>query len=221
MHCQPEKGQRVTKFLRRYTNIPALIYLLRERKITLLDPRTWDDKNDSYFLSLYREKKSCKSVLALCFTPTDETYHHWRVFADGSSGACIRFNKPKLMTAIKKQPGTRAKIVEYLTLSDIRNRNLKVQDLPFLKRSPYGDEREFRVIYESPTTKVNSLDIEIPLSCIDRITLSPWIPFALTAHLKQTIKEFEGCKSLRILRSTLISNEKWKTLGEGAILTST
>jgi hypothetical protein len=121
------------------------------------------------------------------------------------------------MTAIKKEPGIRAKTVEYLTLSDIRNRDLKVQELPFLKRSPYGDEREFRVIYESSTTKANSLDIEIPLSCIDRITLSPWIPFALSSHLKKTLKEFEGCKSLQVFRSTLISNEKWKNLGEGAI----
>ena len=63
-------------FLRCYTNLPALLYLLRERKITLLDPETWDDKNDSHFLSVYREKKSFKCVLALCFTQVSETYHH-------------------------------------------------------------------------------------------------------------------------------------------------
>jgi len=40
----------VKQYLRRYTNIPALLYLLRERKITLLDPASWDDKNDFYFL---------------------------------------------------------------------------------------------------------------------------------------------------------------------------
>ena len=63
----------MAKFLRRYTNLPALLYLLRERKITLLDPASWDDKNDSYFLSLYHQKKQLKSVLALCFTPAFET----------------------------------------------------------------------------------------------------------------------------------------------------
>jgi Family of unknown function (DUF6152) len=40
-------------YLRRYTDIPALISLLSERKITLLDPASWDDKNDSRFLALY------------------------------------------------------------------------------------------------------------------------------------------------------------------------
>jgi hypothetical protein len=41
-------------YLRRYTDIPALVSLLTERKITLLDPASWDDKNDSRFLDLYQ-----------------------------------------------------------------------------------------------------------------------------------------------------------------------
>jgi hypothetical protein len=202
--------------LRRYTNIPALIYLLRERKITLLDPASWDDKNDSYFLSLYRQKKDLKSVLALCFTPAFETYHHWRVFADGSSGACISFDQAKLLKAVKKQLGVTARSVRYLTLPDIRGTKVKTRELPFLKRSAYEDEREFRIIYESSTEKANSLDVAIPLACIERITLSPWIPAALSDHLKSTIKEIEGCGSMKVYRSTLISNENWKSLGEGA-----
>jgi hypothetical protein len=202
--------------LRRYTNIPALIYLLRERKITLLDPASWDDKNDSYFLSLYREKRNLASVLALCFTPAYETYHHWRVFAGGSSGACISFNQAKLLKAVRKQVGVTAKAVQYLTLADIRGMKVKTSALPFLKRSAYGDEREFRIIYESSTKKHSSLDVAIPLTCIERITLSPWIPAALSDHLKSTIKEIDGCTAMKVYRSTLISNENWKTLGESA-----
>ena len=202
--------------LRRYTNIPALIYLLRERKITLLDPASWDDKNDSYFLSLYREKRDLTSVLALCFTPANETYHHWRVFADGSSGACISFDQAKLLKAVKKQVGVTAKAVQYLTLADIRDMKVKTRALPFLKRSAYGDEREFRIIYQSSTRKDGSLDVAIPLACIERITLSPWIPAALSDHLKSTIKEIDGCSAMKVYRSTLISNENWKTLGESA-----
>jgi hypothetical protein len=202
--------------LRRYTNIPALIYLLRERKITLLDPASWDDKNDSYFLSLYRQKKDLKSVLALCFTPAFETYHHWRVFAGGSSGACISFDQAKLLKAVKKQVGVTAKAVRYLTLANIRDMKVKTAALPFLKRSAYEDEREFRIIHESSTNQYNSLDVTIPLACIERITLSPWIPAALSDHVKSTIKEIDGCGSMKVYRSTLISNENWKALGESA-----
>ena len=46
----------MTKFLRRYTNIPALIYLLREAKITLLNSDNWDDKNDLHYMTLYLRK---------------------------------------------------------------------------------------------------------------------------------------------------------------------
>jgi hypothetical protein len=206
----------MTKLLRRYTNLPALIYLLNERKITLLDPESWDDQNDSYFLTLYREKQSLKSVLALCFTETSETYHHWRVFADGGSGICIRFRRDQLLTAVRKQAGIRTGRVRYLTLGEIRKKKLKNDELPFLKRYPYEDEREFRVIYESKASKVPLLDIPIPLSCIDRVTLSPWMPSVMTRHLRNTIHAIDGCKNLKVVRSTLVSNEEWKDLGEAA-----
>jgi hypothetical protein len=206
----------MAQFLRRYTDIPALIYLLTERQITLLDPASWDDKNDSYFLSLYLKKKSLKSMLALCFTQTSETYHHWRVFASGTSGVCIQFEQAKLLNLITNQSGTTVEAVQYLTLKDIRGRKLKIGELPFLKRAAYGDEEEFRIIYESAIDDVKSLNIPIQLFCIDRITLSPWVSKNLSSHLRSTIRNIKGCKKLKIFRSTLIGNDSWKKLGEGA-----
>jgi hypothetical protein len=96
-------------YLRRYTDLTALIYLLRNSKLTLLDPNSWDDSNDSYYLTLYREKRKLKSVLALCFTETDERYHYWRVFASGASGVCIRFNRSGLAAAVQDQLGLQMK----------------------------------------------------------------------------------------------------------------
>jgi hypothetical protein len=92
-------------YLRRYTDLTALIYLLRKRKLTLLDQNSWDGSNDSYYLTVYKEKRKPKSVLALCFTETDERYHYWRVFAPGSSGVCIRFSRPGLAGAVRKHSG--------------------------------------------------------------------------------------------------------------------
>ena len=116
----------------------------------------------------------------------------------------------------EKQSGVTARDVRYLTLSDIRDIDVKTRNLPFLKRSAYGDEREFRIIYASSVDAHNTLDIGIPLGCIERITLSPWIPSMLADHVKLTIKEIKGCESLKVFRSTLISNENWKELGESA-----
>jgi len=170
--------------LRRYTNMPSLIYLLAEKKITLLDPESWDDKNDSHFLSLYREKKKLRSVLALCFSYASETYHHWRVFAHGSSGVCVSFKRTEFINEIKKQPGLRMGTVEYLRLNEIRHKQLEVDGLPFLKRYPFQGESEFRVIYESKKADIPTLDISIPLSCIYKITLSPWLPRSLSDRVK-------------------------------------
>ncbi len=201
--------------LRRYTNIPALVCLLSEQRITLLDPESWDDKNDSHFLKLYQEKNRFQSVLALCFTRTSETYHHWRVFANGSSGVCISFKRDQLLNAVGKQNGIRSGAVKYLTLAEMRRTRLAIRDLPFWKRYPFEHEREFRIIYES-REKVKTIDIPIPLSSIDRITLSPWLNQRLWKHVKRSLWSIPGCRNLEIVRSTLISNEDWKNFGESA-----
>ena len=203
-------------FLRRYTDLPAALCLLRKQKITLLDPSSWDDSNDSHYLTLYREKKGLTSVLALCFTQANETYHHWRIFANGPSGICVVFNRDQLVNIINRWPGVRSDYVHYLTLKQMRLRRLNTDDLPFLKRYAYEHEAEFRIIYQSTTEAVTSLDIRVPLSCIDHITLSPWIDRALFEHVKKTLQSVRGCRDLVIKRSTLISNQEWKNFGESA-----
>jgi hypothetical protein len=203
--------------LRRYTDLPALVYMLNERKITLLDPASWDDKNDSYYLTLYREKERLASVLVLCFTQAAETYHHWRVFASGPSGVCVSFHRSELLQAMEKQPGLRSGEVKYLKLAEIREKKLATKELPFLKRYAFEHEAEFRVIYESAVNKISTLDVPIPLSCIKRITLSPWIHTSLSPYIKRILESIKGCDHVGIIRSTLISNEEWKTAGEDAI----
>lgn len=200
-------------YLRRYTDIPALTYLLSERKITLLDPQSWDDRNDSHYLSVYKTKKNLKAILALCFTQAEETYHHWRVFAGNPSGVCIRFKRSELLEIFKQQKGIKSGAVEYLTLQNIRANKPTIDRLPFIKRSAFQDEKEFRVLYESANEKISTLDVDIPLSCIERISISPWVHKCLSVPLKGMLRSIECCSKLKFTRSTLISNEEWRTIG--------
>ena len=202
--------------LRRYTDISALTSILSARKITLLDPETWDDQNDSHYLTQYRDKKNLQSVLALCFTQTGETYHHWRVFANGPSGVCIRFDRSILLKAVMKQKDVRMDEVTYRKLRQLRREKIRISDLPFLKRYPFEDEKEFRIIHESNNEKLPNLDIPIPLSCITRITLSPWLHRALSPNLKTMLKLLPDCSHMDIARSTLISNQEWRNLSDNA-----
>jgi hypothetical protein len=199
-------------YLKRFTNLPALIYLLTNRSITLLDPKSWDDTNDSHYLSIYKDVKSLKTVLALCFTEASETYHHWRVFADSASGVCITFNRDKLLRDLRGKSGVRFGSVDYLTLTAMRKMKNIQDQLPFIKRHGFHDEREFRIIYEDKNNTMTTRDVEIPLTRIERITLSPWLPKALDASVKDTIHAIPGCEKIKIARSTLVSNTEWKKL---------
>lgn len=81
--------------LRRYTNLAATLHVLQNSCLTLLNPGTWEDRNDAFFMSEFK-RRGAQSVLALCFAEVAETYHHWRVFSHGSDGVCLEFNRPKL-----------------------------------------------------------------------------------------------------------------------------
>jgi hypothetical protein len=206
----------VPSYLRRYTDLPALLDMLSKKQITLLDPMTWDDKNDSFFMSTYKERKELKTLLALCFSQAAETYHHWRVFSNGPAGVCVVFNRTALLNSIQKVPRTRTGGIEYLTLKNGNARGLKVDDLPFVKRYGFKPEKEFRVVHESPVEDLLSLDIPIQIDCIRSISLSPWMHPSLSKSTVASVRAINGCANLKVSRSTLISNEQWKSLGKSA-----
>jgi hypothetical protein len=203
-------------YLRRYTDLPALLHLLTDRKLTLLDPKTWDDKNDAYFISLYKEKKKLRSVLGLCFSQTSETYHHWRVFSNGPAGVCIVFDRETLLAAMKKVHGLSAGSMNYMTLADAKTKAVRIPELPFLKRSAFKPEKEFRAIFESVNDDISALNVDIPLSCIRSVSLSPWMHSSLSVSTVAAIRSINGCAKLKVYRSTLISNEQWKAIGRAA-----
>jgi hypothetical protein len=202
----------VTTFSR-YTNLAATIHMLRSRKITLLNPATWDDTNDSYYMAEYKRLKRAKTVLALCFTESDEQYHHWRVFSHGRDGVRIEFNKDKLLAVFDSNEEITKRYVDYRKIDDLREGPpIQLEDLPFLKRLPYTDEREFRLVYTSTREAKEHKDYPVGLDCVRRITLSPWMPKALVNSVRTTLKALDGCGHIKMYQSTLVSNEGWKAL---------
>lgn len=200
----------------RYTDLPSLIHILKNRQLTLLDPMTWDDKNDSSFVTLYREKSELASVLALCFTRSQETYHHWRIFAPTSSGVRITFNEQLLRNSAIGVDGLQLAEVEYVKLADIRKEKLSRQRLPFIKRHPYRQESEVRLLWESKTEERLSYTLPIELQAITQVTLSPWLHPALVESVKSTLKAIDDCSKLTVQRTTLISNDEWLKHGAAA-----
>ncbi len=196
---------------RRYTNLAATIYLLQNRKITLLNPATWDDKNDAYYMAEFKRLKGAVTVLALCFAESTETYHHWRIFSHGVDGVCIEFDKDELLSAFPKSRHLKRDYVDYKLIRELGSSDtIALDKLPFLKRAPFEDEREYRIVYWDPDQAVEFKDYAIELGWIRRVTLSPWMPKRLRDSMTETLRAIKGCSKLAVSRSTLIDNETWK-----------
>jgi hypothetical protein len=182
--------------------------MLSQKCITLLEPNTWEDRNDAFYLEKYKNKKNLATLLAYCFSSKRETFHHWKVFAGGSSGVCVEFRKIKLMDSVRNVHGIRTGKVKYRLIKENSQPSYRVW--PFLKRVQFKDEGEFRIIYENTTHREKAKDIQIDLSCISKITLSPWMPRPLSKSTAGIIKKIEGCCTIDIRHSTLLDSADWQ-----------
>ncbi len=196
--------------LRRYTELAPLLYLLQKQALTLLSPRSWDDRNDAHFLESYRLWQRLECVLVLCFTEASETYHHWRVFAGGSSGVCLEFNKQLLSRSVEKVPGVRFDSVKYMTIKSLEKTSQDDLDLPFVKRYPFRDEHEFRIIFEDQTTSREAQDVPFDPSALQRVVVNPWMPKAVYDSVRTLILGIDGWRHLEVNRTTLVDNERWR-----------
>lgn len=208
--------------LRRYTELPYVLEMLRERKLTLLSPSSWDDKNDAHYLEAYRKHFNYGSVVALCLTSAVQTYHHWKVFTPGASGACVVFDKAGLLQWVDNEiKEIDARPVEYLTLSQLRKRHLMPGDLPFIKRKAYEHEQEVRLLHVSPAKGVKHKAFPLPLELINHILMNPWLPAATVASLQDLIQTIPGCETLDVFRATITHNDAWQQVATSAARRST
>ena len=183
---------------RRYTNLASAIHLLQTKTITLLNPATWDDKNDAYFMAEYKRIVRARTV-ALCFAESSETYHHWRVFSHCGDGVCIIFDKNRLLSTFEGDKLIRQRSVNYKSIKEIEKiTSFGAEELPFMKRSAYKDEyKEF-------------LPYQIDTHSIDRIILNPWMAALLFRAVKKAILARGDCSNVQIRKSTLTNSEQWR-----------
>ena len=196
--------------LNRFTTLPVLLDLLQRKKLTLLDPKLWDDKNDSEIILEYKKRKKIKNIFAICLSCGDETVHHWKTFSHGTSGCVIEFDAIKLFKIIDKIDNLRHGKVVYKKLSEMENRNVihDVNQMPFTKRWPYRCEEEYRIIVET-NSKETFFEIDITLDIIKRITISQQMPEPIYSTIKSYLKDLRGNPDSRINRSTLYENKRW------------
>ena len=203
------------KYLRRYTDIPSAVHILKTKELTLLSPSTWDDKNDRHYMEVYKNRQKLKTLLALCFSAAAETYHHWKVFSPGSSGVCIQFNKTELLAAVPKKDFTH-NFVEYKDFVEARKLGINAEKLAFTKRYAFCDEDEYRILYTNTKNEFTSKNFKMSISSINQLIFNPWIPETLYETIRDLVKEIDGCRSINIIKSRLVESEEWKKFGDAA-----
>jgi len=157
--------------LNRYTTLPIVLDLIKRRRLVLLDPSSWEDKNDSEILLIYKKRKKIQNLFALCFSYGEEIIHYWKTYADGIGGCCIEFDHEGLIALLGTLPGIRYDIVDYKKIKEIDNETIEINDIPFTKRWPYRYEEEFRILWEGKTSK-KCYEIPLELHLIRRITFN-------------------------------------------------
>ncbi len=190
--------------LNRFTTLPVLLDLLERQKLVLLDPKSWDDRNDTEVILTYKRKAAISKLFALCFSHSSETIHHWKTYANGSSGCCIEFSARKLMEIFDNTPGLRHGKVTYKTINEVQT-SFPLSEMPFIKRKPYECEREYRAIWEGDSPN-DCFELDVPLSTINRITISQQMPEQVFKTLKQLLKTSSPNK---VNRSTIYENKIW------------
>lgn len=201
-----------TNTLRRYTSLSVLIDMIQRRAISFMNPAFWDDRNDAFSLERFRELEGCGSVLALCLTGAEETYHHWKVFSPGMEGVCIWFDREGLIEQFEQD--TEELLhgdVTYHTISDLKTMRPAADRIPFLKRIQFSDEQEYRFLITEDERHIDRCAQAIDLALVTRVTLSPWMPVSIADSVKQAISNVSG-GSIRAYRSTLVENRQWKSI---------
>lgn len=195
--------------LNRYTTLPFLLDMLTRRKLTLLNPEFWEDYNDRKTLRVYKEMSGSKSLYALCLSHKQETVHHWNAFANGTSGCCIEFSFNKLISMIEVESNIKHGEVKYVKVAALAEYSRdKYEKLPFLKRYPFKNENEYRIILTSMEEQYPAIDINLNIDSIRKITISNKLPKSTYTSVKKMLLRLEpGLK--KINRSTLYDNPTW------------
>jgi hypothetical protein len=199
--------------LNRFTSWKELKRLAQTKKLVLRETTSWEDKNDVEVIQEYERHKG-KKVLAKCFCSCIETIHHWKAFAAGIDGCCIRFDTKKLLEYVEKVDDGNDNLmkgpVRYKYIENVESIRPHLNFYPFIKRKPYRIEHEYRIIWLG-TQDDTAKEIPIQWDCITRITFSPEVDKKVFLARSEFLRKISGRndEQLTINKSTVMKNRAW------------
>jgi len=213
------------KLLARYTQFPVLLDILERKRIVLGNPDAWDDKTDANILKEYAKRKSVNDIRLLCLTENPDSMKdnilHWNTYASGKSGCRIDFDKRKLLKIAREQ-GTVLKKIDYLNREELKKLPEKWRrKLPFLKRSPYTFENEWRIMWLGTLKKGEDFELDISKGLssglIKSVRLSPELPKNLAKNLRSFLEERYEKYGINFVQSWVHQDPEWERLAKKSL----
>ena len=202
------------EYIAKYTTLPFLLDILKTKKLSLLKPDSWDDKNDAIALLKYLDYKriennNIKSIFASCFTYDIDCIHHWNTFAKGAAGCVLVLNAKRFFKSVKEfDNDIRFDVVRYKKIKSLEEDRINPENIPFLKRFPYQCEKEIRLLKLSESKK-KSYPIPINLNIIKKIKFSQSLPKSIYKQIRRLVKDFLDNEDIDIYHSTIEENKEW------------
>lgn len=166
------------KIICRYTDKSVLRHLIKNDagRLPLRNPENWEDVNDKKTITAYKTKKRLNRLYAACFTGILDAYHHWKLYANKPESVCIQFPCDYLRNLADRSEKVMFRAVQYIPIYKLCDYHDKVDMWPFLKRLPYSQEVEYRLVYsDDQGSQTNEFMIELPLESIKSIRINPWL----------------------------------------------
>jgi len=90
------------------------------------------------------------------------------------------------------------------------------EDLPFIKRNGYRDEREWRILLTSSEPQRALFEIPFKADWVHRIILNPWMTESEREAARYALKPLIQ-KPARVTATFLTNSAQWKKLGKALV----
>lgn len=194
-------------------DIVDLLDILKNKRLILRDPQSWDDRNDYFLIQQYLENKNLKNVYVSCFTVNDDAYHFWKIYTNRASGVCVKFKTQGLVDSInldRYSSNFRLDVVKYRTLRDVTQTMVEIEEYPFIKRVAFRAEEEVRILCEEPKSNLPYRTLKIDLDLIEEIVIGPSLRDEYAEDCINLIKSIRPIDGVKVRKSTILQSAAWQ-----------